>query len=236
MPHCICVVSSTLLHFALGIARHDHIMSLTLRYMQNGDIRQVATIDVMCFDPPWSYESYDFEINESNVSHMVVLEQISGDALPEPARQSLFARLRGRARAGASTLNGTGAVLGYGGLWKIEDEAHISTIAIDPTWRGMGYGEILLAGMFGKALQLKAQFIVLEVRVSNAVAQSLYGKYGFNRVRRRKNYYRNDNEDAWDMRVSLDRDTRRRFERLYEKLRLQHGFLDTYSRKSRPRR
>ncbi len=211
-------------------------MSLTLRYMQHADIRQVATIDVMCFDPPWSYESYAFEIKESRVSHMVVLEEVIGAAQPAPVqRQSWFDRLRGRGRNGAATLDGTGLILGYGGLWKIEDEAHISTIAIDPAWRGKGYGEILLAGMFGKALQLNAEFIVLEVRVSNAIAQSLYRKYGFSRVRRRKNYYRSDNEDAWDMRVSLDRDTRLRFERLYQKLRLQHGFLDSYSRKSRPR-
>ncbi|MCY3779053.1 MAG: ribosomal protein S18-alanine N-acetyltransferase [Chloroflexi bacterium] len=211
-------------------------MSLTLRYMQFGDIRQVGTIDVMCFDPPWSYESYAFEISESNVSHMVVLEEIAGDAQPETARrESFLARLRGKGRARLSTLDGAGTILGYGGLWKIEGEAHISTIAIDPAWRGKGYGEILLAGMFGKALQLKADFIVLEVRVSNSIAQSLYRKYGFSRVRRRKNYYRSDNEDAWDMRVALDRDTRHRFERLYTKLRLQHGFLDTYSRKPRPR-
>ncbi len=211
-------------------------MSLTLRYMRLGDIRQVATIDVMCFDPPWSYDSYVFEINESTVSHMVVLEEIIGRAPPEPVRRrSWLDRLRGRGSGSASALDGTGSILGYGGLWKIDDEAHVSTIAIDPSLRGKGYGEILLAGMFGKALQLRARYIVLEVRVSNAVAQSLYRKYGFSRVGRRKNYYRSDNEDAWDMRVSLDRDTRHRFERLYEKLRLQHGFLDTYSRGSHPR-
>ena len=211
-------------------------MSLTLRYMHLGDIRQVATIDVMCFEPPWSHDSYTFEINESRVSHMVVLEMPSGDAQPEPARrQSFMERLRGRGRNSATALHETGTILGYGGLWKIDGEAHISTIAIDPVWRGKGYGEILLAGMFGKALQLNAEYIVLEVRVSNSVAQSLYRKYGFSSVGRRKNYYRSDKEDAWDMRVSLDRDTRRRFERLYEKLRLLHGFRDTYSHSSHPR-
>lgn len=209
-------------------------MSLTLRYMRLGDIRQVETIDVMCFDPPWSNESYAFEINESKISHMVVLEENPGAAPAEPIRRRTFwDRMRGRGRGLETTLGG--AVVGYGGLWKIEDEAHISTIAIDPDWRGKGYGEILLAGMFGKALQLQAGYIVLEVRVSNAVAQGLYRKYGFCRVGRRKSYYRNDSEDAWDMRVALDRDTRHRFERLYEKLRLQHGFFDTYSGEARRR-
>ena len=155
-------------------------MSLTLRYMQFGDIRQVATIDVMCFDPPWSSDSYAFEISESKVSHMVVLEEIAGDAPQELARRdSILARLLGRGWAESAALGAAGRILGYGGLWKIKGEAHISTIAMDPAWRGKGYGEILLAGMFGKALRLRADFIVLEVRVSNAIAQSLYRKYGF---------------------------------------------------------
>lgn len=211
-------------------------MSLNLRYMRLADIRQVAAIDVICFEPPWSHESYTFEITESDVSHMVVLEHLSDAVLPIPERrQSLRSRLRDRLRGNSPAPTGTGDILGYGGLWKIEGEAHISTIAIHPANRGLGYGEILLAGMFGKAVQLNAEFIVLEVRVSNSVAQSLYRKYGFNRVARKKNYYRGDNEDAWDMRVSLDRDTRHRFGRLYEKLRRQHGFSDDYSRAPRPR-
>ena len=212
-------------------------MSLNLRYMQLADIRQVAAIDVICFEPPWSYESYSFEINDSRVSHMVVLDQSSDETLPQPPRhQSLRSRLRDKLRGNAPAIYSTGAIVGYGGLWKIDDEAHISTIAIHPANRGLGYGEILLAGMFGKALQLNAEYIVLEVRVSNSVAQSLYSKYGFNRVARKKNYYRSDNEDAWDMRVSLGRDTRHRFDQLYEKLKLQHGFSDAYSRKPHPRK
>lgn len=211
-------------------------MSLNLRYMRLADIRQVATIDAICFEPPWSNESYAFEIDESDVSHMVVLDKHADEApiIPE-RRQSLRSRLRERLRGNAPATTSMGEILGYGGLWKIEGEAHISTIAIHPSNRGLGYGEILLAGMFGKAVQLKADFIVLEVRVSNAVAQRLYKKYGFNRVARKKNYYRSDNEDAWDMRVALDRDTRHRFGRLYEKLRLQHGFSDSYSRSPHPR-
>lgn len=211
-------------------------MSLNLRYMRLADIRQVAAIDVICFEPPWSYESYTFEINESRVSHMVVLDQQTGQTLPlTRPRQSLRSRLRDRLLGDAQAIYSQGDILGYGGLWKIDGEAHISTIAIHPANRGLGYGEILLAGMFGKALQLNAEYIVLEVRVSNSVAQSLYQKYGFNRVARKKNYYRSDNEDAWDMRVSLGRDTRHRFDQLYQKLRMQHSFSDGYSRASRPR-
>jgi len=212
-------------------------MSMTLRYMQLSDIQQVATIDESCFQPPWTRDSYAFEINESTVSHMVVLDRRPDH--PPPATQgqnSWLSLLNGILRGERQAGDGRGDIVGYGGLWKIEGEAHISTIATHPHCRGNGFGEILLAGMFGKALRLNAEFIVLEVRVSNAVAQSLYQKYGFSRFGRRRNYYRSDNEDAWEMRVTLDRETRRRFSALYDDLQTKHGFRDTYSWKARPRR
>ncbi len=212
-------------------------MSLILRYMRLSDVRPVLAIDRLCFHPSWSQDSYAFEIQESNVSHMVVLEQLARGLQREPVRQDgWLSQLGGRLRGSGQVNYRTGAILGYGGLWKIEGEAHVSTIATHPDCRGHGYGEILLAGMFGKALQLNAEFIVLEVRVSNAVAQSLYRKYGFSRFGRKRNYYRNDREDAWDMRVTLDQETRRCFSRLYTDLSRQHDLHDNYSFASRPRR
>lgn len=211
-------------------------MSLILRYMQPRDIKPVAAIDRACFQPPWTRDSYIFEIKESRISHMVVLEQrLIQSALELAAPDGWLERLRGRVLREDIAQAGAGLILGYGGLWKIEGEAHISTIATHPDWRGCGYGELLLASMFGKALRLNAEFIVLEVRVGNEVAQRLYQKYGFSRVGRKKNYYRNDKEDAWDMRVALDHATGRHFERLFEELRLRQEFVDSYSRSSKPR-
>lgn len=211
-------------------------MSMTLRYMQLSDIQQVATIDASCFEPPWSRDSYAFEIKESTVSHMVVLDR-HPELPPATQRQNgRLSQISGLLRGHRQPTNGRGDIVGYGGLWKIEGEAHISTIATHPNCRGNGFGEILLAGMFGKALRLKADFIVLEVRVSNAIAQSLYQKYGFSRCGRRRNYYRNNNEDAWEMRVTLDLQTRRRFIRLYDELLDRHDFRDAYSWKAHPRR
>ena len=114
---------------------------------------------------------------------MVVLERRT--ALSASAHAGWLNKLRGRLN-GAGAESARGGILGYGGIWNIADEAHISTIATHPTHRGNGYGEILLAGIVGKALQLGAGYIVLEVRVSNQVAQRLYEKYGFSRFERRK--------------------------------------------------
>jgi ribosomal-protein-alanine N-acetyltransferase len=78
----------------------------------------------------------------------------------------------------------------------IVDEAHISTIAVHPKWRGRGLGEMVLVAMIDAAIQRGAAEVTLEVRVSNLVAQSLYRKYAFVQVGRRKGYYHDNREDA----------------------------------------
>lgn len=203
-------------------------MSLLLRYMRRRDIKPVVAIDRLCFQPPWSADSYTFEIKQSSVSHMAVLERRA------PSAPVMAAGWRGRLRQQLLRPR-AGAVLGYGGIWQIDGEAHISTLAVHPAWRGCGYGEIVLAGLFGKALRLRADYIVLEVRVGNAAAQALYGKYGFRRVARKRQYYQNNKEDAWDMRVTLDGAARARYARLLAGLRRRQAFDDGYSRASRPR-
>lgn len=196
--------------------------SLTLRYMRTADIGQVVAIDNVSFDPPWSARSYDYEINESLCSHMVVLEY-KETARAQPSR---WRRWLGLGSAGSES----GLIVGYGGLWQITDEAHISTIATHPGWRGRGYGEILLAGMVRRAYTLGAAYIVLEVRVSNYVAQSLYHKYEFVIIGVKERYYRNNNEDAYDMRLDLtDAGIRARFEARLAALRQRQPFDDQYS-------
>jgi ribosomal-protein-alanine N-acetyltransferase len=79
------------------------------------------------------------------------------------------------------------------------DEAHISTIASHPDWRGKGVGELLLLGMIENSIEIGAHVVTLEVRVSNATAQSLYRKYGFLIAGTRKGYYSDNGEDAYIM-------------------------------------
>ena len=211
-------------------------MSLILRYMRVDDIPHVLAIDKLCFDPPWTRDSYTFEINESRISHMVVLEERAHPVpAAAPADDGWMGRLSGWLRQEAPVGIATGTVLGYGGIWKIDEEAHISTIATHPLQRGRGYGELLLAGMFRKAQRLGAAYLVLEVRVSNAIAQNLYQKYGFSRYGRKRNYYRADREDAYDMRAQLDSAARRNLKRLYGELRARVDFLDEFGEARHPR-
>lgn len=90
-------------------------------------------------------------------------------------------------------------VVGYAGMWLIMDEAHITTIGVDPEFRGRKIGERMLVNLLDEALARKARRVTLEVRRHNHVAQSLYNKYLFQTMAVRKGYYSNNNEDAFIM-------------------------------------
>ncbi|MFP5341614.1 MAG: ribosomal protein S18-alanine N-acetyltransferase [Candidatus Limnocylindria bacterium] len=87
-------------------------------------------------------------------------------------------------------------VVGYGGMWLMVDEAHITTFAIHPAWRRQRIGERLLLAFLDLAVARSAHEATLEVRLSNLPARRLYEKYGFRPVGLRPRYYSDDNEDA----------------------------------------
>jgi ribosomal-protein-alanine N-acetyltransferase len=84
-------------------------------------------------------------------------------------------------------------------MWFMYDEAHITTIGVDPAYRGQHLGELLLLAMIDDALRREATWVTLEVRVSNSVAQRLYRKYGFTIHGTRRRYYSDNGEDAYIM-------------------------------------
>jgi ribosomal-protein-alanine N-acetyltransferase len=87
-------------------------------------------------------------------------------------------------------------VVGYGGIWVILEDSHITTVAVDPEFRGRRFGEVLLLRLIDEAIERGAAWMTLEVRESNTVAQKLYRKYGFTTVTMRTGYYSDDNESA----------------------------------------
>ncbi|MBI4494732.1 MAG: ribosomal protein S18-alanine N-acetyltransferase [Chloroflexi bacterium] len=101
---------------------------------------------------------------------------------PEPVSPELEAELR--------------SIVGYAGMWLMADEAHVTTIATHPDYRGRGVGELLLLGLINHALAVGAKWMTLEVRVSNDVAQALYRKYTFKEMGVRRGYYTDNREDA----------------------------------------
>ncbi len=99
----------------------------------------------------------------------------------------------------------SGAVVGYGGMWLIVDEAHITNIAVHPLFRRRGIGEAILKALMAEAHRMGIDRMTLEVRASNIPAQNLYKKLGFVEVGVRKGYYSDNNEDAiimWNFSIS----------------------------------
>ncbi|HEU5205012.1 MAG TPA: ribosomal protein S18-alanine N-acetyltransferase, partial [Candidatus Limnocylindrales bacterium] len=109
-----------------------------------------------------------------------------------------------------------GEIVGYGGMWLMVDEAHITTFAVHPAWRRQRIGERLLLAFLDIAIERSAHEATLEVRLSNLAARRLYEKYGFRPVGLRPNYYSDDREDALIMTTEplADAGMRARIDRL----------------------
>ncbi|MEB2286755.1 MAG: ribosomal protein S18-alanine N-acetyltransferase [Anaerolineae bacterium] len=192
-----------------------------VRRMTLDDIIQVVSIDRESFSTPWSANAYRFEVTNHDTSHLVVLE-MGGGANGIGLRQRLWP-LAQRPQPGE--------VVGYGGCWLIAGEAHISTIAVHPDHRGQGLGELLLASMLKLAIRLGGEYSVLEVRESNLTAQALYRKYEYAVIGRRKQYYRDDGEDALLMEARpLDNAYSRRIEERLNALSGRVRFDDRFTR------
>ena len=153
-----------------------------LRSMRLSDIDSVMVIERDAFPTPWRPSAYEYEITRNRVATYQVLTAQLGD---RPAK-----------------------IIGYSGHWLLAGEAHVSTIAVSPAWRGRGLGELLLLNLLRLACRQSAQLATLEVRRSNQVAQALYQKYRFEIIGERRRYYQG-REDALLMTVTpLDADYR----------------------------
>lgn len=96
-------------------------------------------------------------------------------------------------------------VIGYGILSTGADEAHILNLCVVPAEQGCGHGGRLLHRLLDLARWHGVQRVFLEVRPSNAAAQGMYERAGFNEIGRRPNYYpaRRGREDAIVMAMEL---------------------------------
>jgi len=88
------------------------------------------------------------------------------------------------------------SLVGYGGMWLMIDEAHVTNIAVHPDFRKQGVGISILTAMIEKAKMQNSLRMTLEVRKSNFPAIKLYTRFGFKTEGIRKGYYSDNNEDA----------------------------------------
>ncbi len=140
---------------------------IQIRQMHKKDVDQIMRIESASFgEHHWSRQSFLSEIN-NDLGYYYTAEDLE-----------------------------TGKVIGYCGFWLIQEEAHVTTIAVAPEYRKKSVGELLLQQIVDACYENMAKWITLEVRVSNVPAQNLYYKYGFKSLGARPKYYQDNDEDA----------------------------------------
>ncbi|MFA6431351.1 MAG: ribosomal protein S18-alanine N-acetyltransferase [Candidatus Margulisiibacteriota bacterium] len=127
-------------------------------------------------------------MKEPDIAAVVAIENISFSA---PKSEAVFREDEHKYLVAKEA----GTIIGYIGHEKILDEIHVINMAVHPDHRCKGVGAKLMERILNK----KDTFF-LEVRVSNLPAIKLYEKYGFARIDTRKQYYADNNEDAYVMR------------------------------------
>ncbi len=139
----------------------------------------------------------DLEIHPMRRRHLKGIMAIERQVYPRPWSPNLFLSEMADPRNRSYLVAKLGKdVVGYGGIMSYGDEAHVTTIAVDPRHHRRKIGTRLLYELIQEGLRMGAQAISLEVRVSNWGAQRLYSRFGFRPVGVRKGYYQETGEDA----------------------------------------
>jgi ribosomal-protein-alanine N-acetyltransferase len=98
------------------------------------------------------------------------------------------------------------ALLGYFVAMKGVDEVHLLNITVAPAHQRQGWARVMLDALALWSRGQGAQWLWLEVRVSNTRARTVYERYGFRHVGTRRDYYpagSSAREDAVVMSLAL---------------------------------
>src|ERR1700755_1719637 len=145
--------------------------------MNEHDLLEVVEIEETTGLSQWGWEAYRAELARTEAIMLVVRREV-----PDASGRSVVAYIASRVSA---------------------DELHINNIGVREESRRKGFGAALLGAALDAGASRGASLAVLEVRAGNLPAQALYGRFGFEVVGRRRDYYRAPVEDALVMTKSL---------------------------------
>jgi ribosomal-protein-alanine N-acetyltransferase len=146
--------------------------------MRSADVPAIMDIESVSFGRHhWSEESFYNEMDNQVGRYYVLLHH--PESGPEKSRAAEASR-----------------IIGYCGFWLIVDEAHVTTVAVHPDYRGQSLGELVLLQILERCLGNSIRWVTLEVRATNYNAQNLYYKHGFVSMGIRPRYYQDNQEDA----------------------------------------
>ena len=155
-------------------AQRDYRIDLATQH----DLLEVVEIEEACRLSLWGWTAYQAELSKPEAI-MLVARRRTPDW---QTGNSLYGFIAARVTAG---------------------ELHINNIGVHLSARGRGVGSALLRAAIATGRRLGAERALLEVRAGNLPAQALYRSCGFEVVGRRRNYYREPQEDALVMHALL---------------------------------
>jgi len=145
--------------------------------MEGADLDRVLEIaDSLVHAPRWARDVYEAAVDPGSTPRRVAL-------VAEEA--------------------GTG-IVGFAVASVVLGEAELESIGVAAEWQRKGIGGALLDEMSRFLRGFGVRRMILEVRESNAAAQSLYRCHGFEEAGRRASYYIDPKEDAILLRASLN--------------------------------
>ncbi len=173
----------------------DTLPAVRLRPLRRDDFDRVLELERVLFGGgAWSYG--------------MLAEELAGWGRWYIVAEVPEAEPLGRAAAGRALLREAerARVVGYAGLWFDGDVTQVMTIGVDPACQRRGVGRELMDAILERSRELRASAVLLEVRVDNEPAITLYEDLGFEKLGIRKRYYQPENKDAYTMRLLLTSD------------------------------
>lgn len=139
-----------------------------------------------------------FAIEKMNLSHLDDVMEIEALCYGKHhwSRGSFAAELNNNCAAYLTAVNENKKCVGYMGVWRIIDEAHVTNLAVHPDFQGKGLAHFLILSSLKQCYEDKIKYMTLEVRKSNERAKHVYEAFGFKSLGIRKKYYQDNNEDA----------------------------------------
>ncbi|MGD0803625.1 MAG: ribosomal protein S18-alanine N-acetyltransferase [Candidatus Bathyarchaeia archaeon] len=145
-------------------------------------------------------------IRTTATADLSTIHEIEVGSYPDPWPRSIFHLMQGRAPDLFLIAESDGEVVAYtiGEMeWRRGVRVgHVMNIAVSEVWRRKGIAGRLLDELERRFMERGAEFVYLEVRVSNGSAQRLYRKRGYSDLSILPRYYRD--EDGLAMEKSLN--------------------------------
>lgn len=126
---------------------------------------------------------------ELGVRHLDAVAEIEKAAYPFPWTRGNFIDSLAAGYEARVLLDVHHTLLGYWIAMPGVDEMHLLNITVEPGHQGHGHARFMLDALVQVARERGDRYLWLEVRPSNDRARSLYVRYGFKEVGRRKGYY-----------------------------------------------